>query len=191
MKHQLIYALAIGGILASCKQTKINKGQSLVLQSIDLSALDTTIQPADDFFLFANGAWIAKTEIPASESRWGSFNELEQANNKKLVKLLNEAAENPGAIGSQNQLLGAYFRSYTDMSRRNQLGIIAIQEDLQNIVAIQKTADLQAVVSKLHKDGVGAFFGFGVHIGQSGIIYFLVFLILCICFEETRFNQFP
>ena len=181
MKHQLIYALAIGAILASCKQTKINKGQSQVLQSIDLSALDTTIQPADDFFLFANGAWIAKTEIPASESRWGSFNELEQANNKKLVKLLNEAAENPGAIGSQNQLLGAYFRSYTDMSLRNQLGIIPIQEDLQNIAAIQKSADLQAVVSKLHKDGVGAFFGFGVgqdlknvsnnvaYLGQGGI----------------------
>ena len=181
MKHQLIYALAIGAILASCKQTKINKGQSQVLQSIDLSALDTTIQPADDFFLFANGAWIAKTEIPASESRWGSFNELEQANNRKLVQLLNEAAENPGAIGSQNQLLGAYFRSYTDMSLRNQLGIIPIQEDLQNIAAIQKSADLQAVVSKLHKDGVGAFFGFGVgqdlknvsnnvaYLGQGGI----------------------
>ncbi len=181
MKHQLIYALAIGAILASCKQTKINKGQSQVLQSIDLSALDTTIQPADDFFLFANGAWIAKTEIPASESRWGSFNELEQANNKKLVQLLNEAAENPGSIGTQNQLLGAYFRSYTDMSLRNQLGIIPIQEDLQNIAAIQKSADLQAVVSKLHKDGVGAFFGFGVgqdlknvsnnvaYLGQGGI----------------------
>ena len=151
MKHQLIYALAIGAILASCKQTKINKGQSQVLQSIDLSALDTTIQPADDFFLFANGAWIAKTEIPASESRWGSFNELEQANNKKLVKLLNEAAENPGAIGSQNQLLGAYFRSYTDMSLRNQLGIIPIQEDLQNIAAIQKSADYRPLFQNFTK----------------------------------------
>ncbi len=181
MKHQLIYALAFGAIFASCKQTKMNKDQSQVLQSIDLSALDTTIQPADDFFLFANGAWIAKTEIPASESRWGSFNELEQTNNQKLITLLKDAVAKPGALGSQNQLLGAYFESYTDMSRRNQLGIIPIQEDLQNIASIQKISNLQAVVAKLHKDGVGAFFGFGVgqdlknvsnnvaYLGQGGI----------------------
>jgi putative endopeptidase len=162
MKNKIIYALAISSAFVSCKQTKMNSGKTQALQSIDLKALDTTIQPADDFFLFANGTWIANTEIPASESRWGSFNELEQANNKKLVTLLKEAAENPGALGSQNQLLSAYFMSYTDMARRNELGLVPIQEDLTNISGIQKIDDLQGVVAKLHKDGVGAFFGFGV-----------------------------
>lgn len=181
MKNKIFYALTIGATLASCKQTKMESSKNQALQSIDLKALDTTIQPADDFFLFANGAWIANTEIPASESRWGSFNELEQANNKKLITLLKEAAANPGALGSQNQLLGAYFMSYTDMARRNELGLLPIQEDLANISGIQKIDDLQAVVAKLHKDGVGAFFGFGVgqdlknvttnvaYLGQGGI----------------------
>jgi predicted metalloendopeptidase len=84
-------------------------------------------------------------------------------------------------LGSQNQLLGAYFVSYTDMARRNELGLLPIQEDLSLISGIQKIADLQAVVSKLHKDGIGAFFGFGVgqdlknvntnvaYLGQGGI----------------------
>jgi putative endopeptidase len=181
MKNKIIYALAMSAVFVSCKQTKMNSGKTQALQSIDLKALDTTIQPADDFFLFANGTWIANTEIPASESRWGSFNELEQANNKKLITLLKEAAENPGALGSQNQLLSAYFMSYTDMARRNELGLAPIQEDLTNISGIQKIDDLQGVVAKLHKDGVGAFFGFGVgqdlknvatnvaYLGQGGI----------------------
>jgi putative endopeptidase len=181
MKNKIFYALTIGAALASCKQTKMESGKTQALQSIDLKALDTTIQPADDFFLFANGTWIANTEIPASESRWGSFNELEQANNQKLIALLKEASANPGALGSQNQLLGAYFMSYTDMARRNELGLLPIQEDLANISVIQKIDDLQAVVAKLHKDGVGAFFGFGVgqdlknvttnvaYLGQGGI----------------------
>ena len=181
MKNKIFYALTIGAALASCKQTKMESSKTQALQSIDLKALDTTIQPADDFFLFANGTWITNTEIPASESRWGSFNELEQANNQKLIALLKEASTNPGALGSQNQILGAYFTSYTDMTRRNELGLLPIQEDLANISGIQKIDDLQAVVAKLHKDGVGAFFGFGVgqdlknvttnvaYLGQGGI----------------------
>lgn len=182
MKKTVYFFLAASTFLTSCKQTQIDKKKTTQsLQSIDQSALDLTISPADDFFLFANGTWIAKTEIPASESRWGSFNELEQANNKKLIGLLKEAAENPGELGSQNQLLGAYFKAYTDMNRRNELGIQPIMEDLQKIEALQNLADLQPIVSSLHKDGVSAFFGFGIgqdlknvnlnvaYLGQGGI----------------------
>jgi predicted metalloendopeptidase len=94
---------------------------------------------------------------------------------------LKEAAENPGELGSQNQLLGAYFKSYTDMARRNELGALPINEDLQKIEALQNMDGLQALVSGLHKDGIGAFFGFGVgqdlknvatnvaYLGQGGI----------------------
>ncbi len=181
MKKTLLLTILSGSILIGCSSSKVKKSAAAQLQTIDTKALDTTISPADDFFLFANGTWIANTQIPASESRWGSFNELEQSNNQKLVALLKAAAANPGALGSQNQLLGAYFVSYTDMARRNELGLLPIQEDLSLISGIQKIADLQAVVSKLHKDGIGAFFGFGVgqdlknvntnvaYLGQGGI----------------------
>ena len=181
MKKNLLLTAAICAMFASCKQAKLKATEQNALQSIDLKALDTTISPADDFFLFANGMWIANTEIPASESRWGSFNELEQANNQKLIGILKEATQNPGALGSQNQLLGAYFTSYTDMARRNELGLQPIQDELQQIEALQNLDQLQSLVSRLHKDGVGAFFGFGVgqdlknvelnvaYLGQGGI----------------------
>jgi putative endopeptidase len=181
MKKKLLLSAAICAMFASCKQAKLKATEQNALQSIDLKAMDTTISPADDFFLFANGMWIANTEIPASESRWGSFNELEQANNQKLIGILKEATQNPGALGSQNQLLGAYFTSYTDMARRNELGLQPIQDELQQIEALQNLDQLQSLVSRLHKDGVGAFFGFGVgqdlknvelnvaYLGQGGI----------------------
>jgi putative endopeptidase len=181
MKKTLLLTLLSGSFLIGCSSSKVKKSAAAQLQTIDIKALDTTISPADDFFLFANGTWIANTQIPASESRWGSFNELEQANNQKLVALLKEAAENPGELGSQNQLLGAYFKSYTDMARRNELGALPINEDLQKIEALQNIDGLQALVSGLHKDGIGAFFGFGVgqdlknvttnvaYLGQGGI----------------------
>jgi putative endopeptidase len=182
MKHSFVILGLSGLLLQACAGTKNeNKTSANSYQTIDVTALDRTIKPADDFFTFANGTWVAKTEIPASESRWGSFNELEQQNNIKLKAILNEAVANPGAKGSQNQLLGAYFKSFTDMQKRDQLGIAPIKEDLQKIENLQNTAQIQGLLSSFHKDGIGTLFGYGIgqdlknvninvaYMGQGGI----------------------
>jgi len=182
MKHSFVILGLSGLLLQACAGTKNeNKTSANGYQTIDVTALDRTIKPADDFFTFANGTWVAKTEIPASESRWGSFNELEQQNNIKLKAILNEAVANPGAKGSQNQLLGAYYKSFTDMQKRDQLGIAPLKEDLQKIENLQNAAQIQGLLSSFHKDGIGTLFGYGIgqdlknvninvaYMGQGGI----------------------
>jgi len=182
MKHSFVILSLSGLLLQACAGTKNeNKTSANSYQTIDVTALDRTIKPADDFFTFANGTWVAKTEIPASESRWGSFNELEQQNNIKLKAILNEAVANPGAKGSQNQLLGAYYKSFTDMQKRDQLGIAPLKEDLQKIENLQNAAQIQGLLSSFHKDGIGTLFGYGIgqdlknvninvaYMGQGGI----------------------
>jgi putative endopeptidase len=182
MKHSFVILGVTGLLLQACAGTKNeNKTSANGYQTIDVTALDRTIKPADDFFTFANGTWVAKTEIPASESRWGSFNELEQQNNIKLKAILNEAVTNPGAKGSQNQLLGAYYKSFTDMQKRDQLGIAPLKEDLQKIENLQNAAQIQGLLSSFHKDGIGTLFGYGIgqdlknvninvaYMGQGGI----------------------
>ena len=178
-----IYSLAIGAlILQSCahpaKQAEVSKNQ---YQTIDVSALDRTIKPADDFFLFANGTWISKTTIPASESRWGSFNELEQQNNIKLKTILEDAAKNQGAVGSQNQILGAYYKSFVDLEKRNQLGLSPLDSDLLKIEQLKNNSQIQELVAAFHRDGIGSLFGYGIgqdlmnvninvaYMGQGGI----------------------
>ena len=178
-----IYSLAIGALfLQSCahpaKQAEVSKNQ---YQTIDISALDRTIKPADDFFLFANGTWISKTTIPASESRWGSFNELEQQNNIKLKTILEDAAKNQGAVGSQNQILGAYYKSFVDLEKRNQLGLSPLDSDLLKIEQLKNNSQIQELVAAFHRDGIGTLFGYGIgqdlmnvninvaYMGQGGI----------------------
>ncbi|HET9800582.1 MAG TPA: hypothetical protein VFP82_02760, partial [Chthoniobacterales bacterium] len=36
---------------------------------IDQSNFDTSVKPSDDFFLYANGGWIKRTEIPPDQTR--------------------------------------------------------------------------------------------------------------------------
>jgi predicted metalloendopeptidase len=132
------------------------------LSTIDKAFLDSKVKPTEDFFQFSNGKWIAKSKIPASESRWGSFNELEQNNKKKLTEILEFAAKNPGEKGSQNQLLGDYYLSYTNMKARNNAGIKSVKVDLDLINSIQSMEELPALLAKLHLDGLSALFSFGV-----------------------------
>ena len=67
--------------------------------TINVNYMDKGVKATDDFFLFSNGEWIKNNEIPASESRWGSFNELDRSNKDKITRLLmeceKEALSNP------------------------------------------------------------------------------------------------
>lgn len=163
MKKTAYLLVLASAMLTSCKQAQLDaKNVPQSFQSIDQNALDLTISPADDFFLFANGAWIAKTEIPASESRWGSFNELEQQNNDKLTAILKNAAENQGTTGSQDQILGAYYTSFTNMELRNNLGTSPLQEDLTKIQSLSSKESLEELVASMHRDGISVLFSFGI-----------------------------
>src|SRR5207248_745420 len=60
---------------------------------IDSSNMDPSVKPTDDFFLYANGGWIKRTEIPPEYSRWGSFNQLIEHNNDALHAIAEKAAK--------------------------------------------------------------------------------------------------
>src|SRR5438876_4564255 len=60
---------------------------------IDPSNMDPSVKPVDDFFFYANGGWIKRTEIPPEYSRWGSFNQLIEHNNDALHVIAEKAAK--------------------------------------------------------------------------------------------------
>ena len=149
--------------------------------SIDLGYMNNAVRPQDDFFEFANGSWIKNNPVPASESRWGSFNELDQTNKSKLTAILDAAKENQGEKGSMNQLLGAYYSSYTQMEIREKLGVTPIADELEIIRKINSKKDIYMTIAEHHAYGIGSIFGFGVgqdlkdvdnhisYFGQGGI----------------------
>ena len=99
LRH-VFYLASIATISLTSCQEKMDGSQSGEASSLpagkkflDPANIDTTINPADDFYSYANGAWLKTTPIPASETRWGSFNLLEDFNKKALKGLLEEAVK--------------------------------------------------------------------------------------------------
>lgn len=130
--------------------------------TIDRDYMDEAIRPQDDFFMYANGTWIKNNPVPATESRWGSFNELDQSNKEKLTKILEEAQMAPGERGSMTQILGDYYASYINMEQRNKIGFAPVEEEFSRIDQIGSKAELVREISREHKDGINSLFRFGV-----------------------------
>ncbi len=78
--------------LASCHQPAANSGQTSSRKLLDPANMDTTVNPGDNFFQYANGTWLKKNPVPASETRWGSFNDLVESNYKALHSILDSVA---------------------------------------------------------------------------------------------------
>ena len=66
------------------------------------------------FFQYANGTWLKNTEIPASQSRWGTFNILADNNLATLREILENASKTRTAVGTDTQLIGDFYASCMD-----------------------------------------------------------------------------
>lgn len=150
--------------MASCgsgekPQTEAAAGRKL----LDPANLDTTVRPGDNFFFYANGTWLKNNPIPKSKTRWGSFNELDENNNKVLHELLDSAARITDAPkGSTVQMVGDFYRTGMDSAALDKAGLTPLNGLYTEIDGVKDGATLLATVAKLHTQGMGQLFGFGV-----------------------------
>ncbi|PYL54548.1 MAG: hypothetical protein DMF29_06125 [Verrucomicrobia bacterium] len=130
---------------------------------IDPSNMDTSVKPADDFFLYANGGWIKRTEIPPEYSRWGSFNQLIEHNNDALHAIAEKAAKTKADPKSapEMQKVGDYYASGMDEKTIEAMRTKPLQDELGKIDNMKDRQDVLKEIAHLHLIGVNAFFNFG------------------------------
>ncbi len=131
-------------------------------KTVDIDYINKDVRPQEDFFQYANGNWIKNNPVPPSESRWGSFNELQRDNNKKLTALLEEFKDLESEKGSIQQILGDYYASFIDMETRNAKGISPIENELGMIQSLNSKKGIPSLIAQMHTSGVGGLFYFGV-----------------------------
>ncbi len=120
--------------------------------------IDSTVKPGDDFFMYANGGWIKKTPIPASESGWGIGNLVNEENYNRLKKINEDAANTKSAEGSVTQKIGDFWQSAMDSAAINKAGLSPLKDDVDKIDAIKDAAGLLQTVAAFQTKGIGCLF---------------------------------
>jgi putative endopeptidase len=119
----------------------------------ELSGRDAKTGPGDDFFRYANGVYLDKTEIPPDRTRFGVFDALRELSEQRVRGILEEAP-----VTSQ---IGAYYRAYLDEARVEMLGTAPLEADLGRVRAVASHQDLAALMGE-NKGFGGALFGAGI-----------------------------
>jgi predicted metalloendopeptidase len=165
---------------AAAKNSAIKKGQTLAA-GIATEYIDPSVRPQDDFYEHLNGKWLKTVEIPADKSSWGSFAKLRDDTLPQLRGIIEKAAANNAAKGTDAQRIGDYYASFMDEAKLEQLGIAPLNGELAKIAAVKDKAELPALLAHLGKIGVNVPFDFGIHqdnkdstkyvadIGQGGL----------------------
>jgi predicted metalloendopeptidase len=126
------------------------------LSGIDVTALDRSVRPQDDFFRYVNGAWMAKTDIPADRPSYGSFEALFDKTEADLRVIVEEAGKAGGAPGSDARKIGDFYAAFMDEERVEAVGLKPLAAELAAIDAVATRADLARAFARLLKLGCDA-----------------------------------
>ncbi len=134
-----------------------NENRSSLVSGIDPSLIDTTIKPGDDFYLYSNQKWLSTTQIPADKPDYGIFSILDDQTQEQVRALIEGVAKDVDAKpGSAAQKVGDLYRSYTDLAKRNQVGLAPIQPLLDDLKGVESLESLCEVMGKHHRFGISA-----------------------------------
>ena len=125
---------------------------------IDPANLDKSVRAADDFYQFATGGWQKRNPLPAAYSRFGSFDQLQEDNNKRINSILSDLLKKNYKHGSMEQKLSDFYKLATDSERRNREGLTPVKPLLNEMEAAKTKADLQQLQLKYAVEGYGVGF---------------------------------
>jgi len=123
-------------------------------QDILATHMDTSVKPGDDFFSYANGAWVKANPIPGDQSSWGIGNLVEEEIYTRK-RAINEKAVQDRAGGGITEKIADFWVSGMDSAGVDQVGLKALQPELDEIDGIKNVPDLVKVLADLHRKGVG------------------------------------
>ncbi len=157
-KFVLPLAVLISGMISCTSKTD----EATAKKDVLAVNMDTTVNPANDFFDYANGGWIKNNPIPGDQSSWGIGDLVIQENQNRLKEIAENAAKANAAQGTADQKIGDFWKTAMDSAKIEQLGIQPIQPYLDKINAITDVPALQKTMADLAVIGVDGPISFSV-----------------------------
>ena len=150
-------------------------------KGIELSNLDTSAVPGDDFYKYATGGWQEANPIPDEFSRYGTFDKLRENNQEQVQGLIEELGAEDHQQGTNAQKVGDLYSMGIDSVKLNTDGYEPIKPILTDIDAATSKKDIVKLMAQVSRYAANPFFGFYVgaddknssmnivHLYQAGI----------------------
>jgi putative endopeptidase len=159
LKSALTFFVSL--LFISCQSTNENKN----LKDALASNIDSSANPGDDFFKYANGRWFKENPIPASESYNGIFRTISDTVNAQIKQVCLRAASTVNEPGSLKQKIGDMYFSGMDSVSIEREGLNALKEQFEKIERVNDIPSLMKAASRIHMISSKPLFDF--YIGQD------------------------
>nr|WP_320131116.1 M13 family metallopeptidase [uncultured Holophaga sp.] len=126
--------------------------------------LDPGVSPGVDFFNYANGGWLKRNPIPASESSWGIGDLVEEELRTRLRRINEDAVAHPTAA-PETRKVGDFWVTAMDEARCDRLGLAPLQPELDRLDRAHTLAEVMDVAFAWRPLSVRGFFS--VSVGQD------------------------
>ncbi len=132
--------------------------QQPLKSGLDEADFDRSVRPGDDFYEYACGGWMKKHPLPAAYSRYGSFDQLQESNDKRINGILSELLNNSYEEGTIEQKLSDLYKLAMDSVRRNQEGVEPVMPLIKRLEAAKTNKQLLDIQLELAPYGEHEFF---------------------------------
>jgi len=158
----LVRALVVLALLAAQAAAQAAKPEPELpyTPSLDVTAMDRSVDPCVDFYAYSCGGWQRRNPIPPDQTSWSVYGKLYQDNLEYLRGLLEQAAMAQDRDPA-TQKIGDFYASCMNETLVEQLGAKPLQPDLDSVRALKDRKQLAAVIAKLQMQGVSVLFNFG------------------------------
>jgi len=113
----------------------------------DMTGMDTSVKPGDDFFEYVGGTWIKNTEIPADKTSYGSFIMLRDKAEADVQATIEENAKTQHEPGSAGQKVGDFYNAFLNTDLIEQKGLEAAKPDLDAIATAATHEDIAKIMA--------------------------------------------
>ena len=125
--------------------------------------MDLKVDPKTDFYNYCNGNWQKNFQLPESDARYGSFNEIHNANLKRIKSILEELSKNKTAApNSDMQRMRDFYITAMDSSKADDLHAKPILAQLNKIDSLKTVSDFMALKSEFDFIGIDLLFNISV-----------------------------
>src|SRR5258708_24169980 len=129
------------------------------IPTFDVNAIDKQASPCEDFYQFSCGSWLKNNPIPADQSAWGRFDQLNERNEYVLKAILEKDAAAPGNNPIARQV-GDYYAACMNEALADKKGAAPLDPEFRRINTITSKAQVLPTVVALHMSGTDVFFSY-------------------------------